>query len=337
MSRPHGTATDYHPAIVVIGGGTGSYTLLRSLKKLTPNITALVNMSDDGGSTGVLRDELGVLPPGDVRQCLVALSEAPQELRELFNFRFARGSLKGHSFGNLFLSAVEKMNDNFADAVRMASDVLRITGRVVPITLSDHHLVLVQDGMEVVGEYKICETELTGRPVLSLQPVVAINPVAYDAIVNADVIVIAPGNVYGSLAPALLVDGMRQAMTKTSAKIVYVCNLVNKSNQTPDFEVHDYALEIERFISAPVLDYVLYNVDLPSDEILKKYALSNEYPVTFSQDVLRSVHYEAIPGDFLSHAEHSRNAQDSRIVRSLIRHDAEAVTEALQTIIDNNR
>ncbi len=151
------------PKITLIGGGTGSYTLLQSLKSLTPNITALVNMADDGGSTGVLRDELGVLPPGDVRQCLVALSDAPQELRDLFNFRFSGGSLDGHSFGNIFLSAVEKMTDNFEDSVRIAGDVLRIAGRVLPMTLDNCQLVMSK------GRIPLCRAnELSNLPTCRL-------------------------------------------------------------------------------------------------------------------------------------------------------------------------
>src|SRR5579859_473717 len=130
------TDSNPHPRIVVIGGGTGSFGVLSALKAHSKHITALVNMADNGGSSGVLRDELGVLPPGDVRQCLVALSTAPEELRSLFNYRFPEGTLAGHSFGNLFLSAVERMTNNFEEGVRIASDVLRIKGRVLPITLT---------------------------------------------------------------------------------------------------------------------------------------------------------------------------------------------------------
>lgn len=332
MSRPRQPEDTSGPAIVLIGGGTGSFTLLQSLKRYTPNITALVNMADDGGSTGVLRDELGVLPPGDVRQCLVALSEAPEEMRELFNFRFAKGSLAGHSFGNLFLSAVEKMTDNFADGVRIASEVLRITGRVIPITLDRCDLVLDHDGQRLVGEYQISQQALAGRPQLSLTPPVTINPEARTAIGQADLVIIAPGNLYGSIAPALLVGGVAEALQQTAAEVVYVCNLVNKTRQTPDFMVHDYAAEIERFAGSGVLDFVLYNVDMPSDELLRKYALEDEFPVLFDQAVLDGASYDAVPGPFLSRTERQRNQNDTRIVRSLIRHDADAIVQALKKL-----
>jgi uncharacterized cofD-like protein len=319
--------------IVVIGGGTGSFTLLQALKKMTPEITALVNMADDGGSTGVLRDELGVLPPGDARQCLVALSEAPEELRELFNFRFGEGTFAGHSFGNLFLSAVEKMTDNFADAVRMASELLRITGSVVPITLDNCQLVLTQDGKEIAGEFAISEMKtVAAQPDLKLKPHGRLNPDAKNAIENADMVVIAPGNLYGSLAPALLTDGLRETLAKSSAKIAYTCNLVNKKYQTAGFAVHDYAAEIERFLGAEILDFVLYNSHEPTPEQLKKYALEGEFPVRIDPAKLALAHYRAVPGKFLSHDDIVRTKNDTRIERSLIRHDAGAVAGTLETI-----
>ena len=145
----------HHKRIVVIGGGTGSFTVLQGLKHLTPDITALVNMADDGGSTGVLRDELGVLPPGDIRQCLVALSRS-EKIRDVFNYRFESGTLKGHSFGNLFLTALEKLNGNFAEAVKTASEILNVQGRVMPITLDNVRLVYENaHGQQTRGEHKL--------------------------------------------------------------------------------------------------------------------------------------------------------------------------------------
>jgi uncharacterized cofD-like protein len=323
------------PRIVLIGGGTGSFTLLQSLKRLTPNLTALVNMADDGGSTGVLRDELGVLPPGDVRQCLVALSDAPAALRELFNYRFPEDtSLAGHSFGNLFLSAVQKMSNDFGEAVQLASQVLHIAGQVIPVTLNDCHLHMELGKTKVEGEYAIATTDFGGHslPKLSLEPHAMLNPVAETALLEADLIVIAPGNLYSSLIPALLPDGMQQALANTKAPIAYVCNLVNKPQQTTDFAVHNYAAELERFIG-PVIDYVLYNTDQPSPEILAAYAVEGEYPVTIDKQQLKKQHYKAIGGSFLSHQAQQRNLNDSFIIRSLIRHDAAAITKAIRGLL----
>lgn len=321
------------PAIVVIGGGTGSFTLLQELKNVTNNLTALVSMADDGGSTGVLRDELGVLPPGDVRQCLVALSNAPTELRELFNFRFGTGTFAGHSFGNLFLSAVEKIGNNFADAVRLASEVLQITGRVVPITLNNCNLVLHNGKAQTIGQYEISHNiALPRQPDLSLEPHANLNPEALQAILAADIVIIAPGSLYGSLAPALLVDGVAQALAQTNAKVVYVCNLVNKALETPNFRVSDYVSEVERFAGAGAVDYVFYNIDEPLPAQLKKYALDGEFPVIIDVEDLKNQTYTAIAGRFLSHLDQKRQANDTRIERSLIRHDAYAVVAALSAL-----
>jgi uncharacterized cofD-like protein len=323
-----------HSSIVVIGGGTGSFTILQALKNLNCDITALVNMADDGGSTGVLRDELGVLPPGDVRQCLVALSDAPEELRELFTFRFPAGTFKGHSFGNIFLSAVESMTSDFNDAVRIASDILRLRGRVLPVTLDNCQLIMDAGDKHAEGQYTIEQTKLTQgtRPILTLTPPARLNPEAASAIAHANLIVIAPGNLYASLAPALIVEGMADALKSARAPIAFINNLVNKPNHTVGYAVHDYANEIERLIGAPVLTHVLYNTDTPSEGLLQKYALDKEFPVLVDAAALKKAHYKPIAGNFLSHAHHKRNKNDSFIQRSLIRHDGEAVAKTVRKL-----
>lgn len=323
------------PNIVVIGGGTGSYALLKALKNYTPNITALVNMADDGGSTGILRDELGVLPPGDVRQCLVALSEAPEELRNLFNFRFPKGTFRGHSFGNLFLSAVESMTNDFNEAVRMAGQVLRIHGRVLPITLDNCELICRVGRKKIKGERKIATAKFPAaqRPQLSFAKLPHINPEAAEAIKEAHLVVIAPGNLYASLAPALLVDGVAQALTETDAKVAYVCNLVNKPHHTSGFAVHDFAAEIERFTKKACLDYVLYNTDVPTQTLLQRYAVEQEYPVNVNETELTAAAYNAVPGKFLSHEEQQADANDTFLQRSLIRHDGEAIAKAIMKLL----
>ena len=321
--------------ITLIGGGTGSYTLLQALKTVPADITALVNMADDGGSTGILRDELGVLPPGDVRQCLVALSDASPELRELFTFRFPHGSLlAGHSFGNIFLSAVEKMTNNFEDGVRLAGDILRIRGRVLPMTLDDCQLVMKVLDKQVIGQRAVELTNLAdhARPSLSFTTDPTILLDAKAAILEADLVVIAPGNLYASLAPALIVPGVAEALHSTKARVAFVCNLVNKPNHTASFTVHDYASEIERLTHTGILDYVLYNQDEPSAELLHKYALDQEFPVLINQQDFKQATYEAVGGNFLSHEPVKRNPNDNFIVRSLIRHDARAVVDALMKL-----
>lgn len=325
------------PKVVVIGGGTGSFTLLSSLKDYTPNITALVNMADDGGSTGQLRDELGVLPPGDVRQCLVALSRSPR-VRDLFNYRFEQGSLKGHAFGNLFLTALEKMTGDFGDATELAGEVLNIVGRVEPITHDKVTLVMESaDGKVTEGEFKIGHTDFGKHthPIIRLKPRATINPIAQEAIEQADIVVIAPGNLYGSIAPALVVDGVADAVKNTKAKTVYVCNLVTKPGQTDGFTVDEYVNEIERFLDGTRLDYVLYNSEKPSDDLLAKYAHDGEFPVGWDEAVLSSAHYKAhgmplVAGEIW---ENKSGASDPiASARTLIRHDSDAVARELMRI-----
>ncbi len=320
--------------IAVIGGGTGSFTLLSKLKRYTKNISALVNMADDGGSTGMLRDELGVLPPGDVRQCLVALGES-ERLRELFSYRFEEGTFEGHAFGNLFLTALEKMTGSFASAVETAGEVLNITGEVHPVTLDKVTLVMTQsDGTVTKGEFNIGDADFgsSKRPNLMLSPKAALNPDARRAIMAADIVVIAPGNMYGSLAPALIVPGMSEALNQTPAKKVYVCNLVTKPGQTDDFDVADFAAEIERFGNF-TLDYVLYNNQEPTKALLDKYAKEGEYGVTCNQQRLDEAHYKAIGGRFISDERFEATASDPiASSRTLIRHNANAVAQALMKI-----
>lgn len=322
--------------IVTIGGGTGSFTLLSALKKYVNNITAIVNMADDGGSTGKLRDELGVLPPGDIRQCLVALSDDTSVVRELFNYRFGEGDLSGHSFGNLFLTALEKTTGDFGRAVETASDVLNVRGRVVPVTLDEITLVYTSpEGERVEGEFQVAEADLTaaqGKPELSLSPAGKINPAAAHAIKQADMVVICPGNLYGSIAPALLVNGVKDALQNTHATVVYVCNLVTKPGQTSGMTVADYADEIERFAGEGVLDYVLYNTEKPSKELLERYAKEKELPVDYDETVLKEKHYKAKGGNFVSQAIHSQDPNDKAIQRTLIRHDADKIARQLMKI-----
>lgn len=322
--------------VVVIGGGTGSFTLLGGLKKYTHHITALVNMVDDGGSTGVLRDELGVLPAGDVRQCLVALSSSPK-VRDLFNYRFDEGSMKGHAFGNLFMAALEKMTGSFADAVETAGEVLGIYGRVHPITLDNTTMsIRLEDGTVVNGQHAAESLVIPKgqRPWLELSPPASINPRARQAILDADLVVIAPGLLYGSLAPALLVRGVTRALAETSAKKVYVCNLVNKPGQTDDFTVIEYADEIERF-SGVKLDYVLYNNHRPSQKLIDRYARDGEMLVEWDEAALAKKHYHASGKRLIAETawvNHNAAADPLAAQRSLIRHDADRVARELMRI-----
>jgi uncharacterized cofD-like protein len=323
--------------IAVIGGGTGSFTLLSTLKDHTNQIAALVNMADDGGSTGVLRDELGALPPGDIRQCLVALSDSP-ELRDLFNYRFEEGSLKGHAFGNLLLTALEKMKGSFTEGIELASRLLNITGVVEPITSTNVTLAMKSSkGKITKGEFAISEMDFRGeRPEFWLEPDATASPKALAAIEQADMVIIAPGSLYGSLAPALIVPGIGEALRKSKALKVYVCNLVTKPGQTDNFTVTDFASEIERLAGGPFLDAVLFNTEEPGETLLKKYAKSGELSVKYDKSVLKAAPYIAAGADLLSGSIWKNNNASDPIAanRTLIRHDSKAVATALMELYD---
>lgn len=327
--------------IVVIGGGTGSFAILSALKRHTNDITAIVNMVDDGGSTGVLRDEMGVLPPGDVRQCLVALSESPK-IRDLFNYRFEEGSFKGHPFGNIFLSALEKMNGSFDKAVETASEVLRVKGKVIPATLDDVRLKMEWPDASAIlhGERVIADDLFKNDPrkaILSLEPEATANPTAVTAIKDADLIVIAPGDIYSSVGPLLVIKGIANAVRNSKATKMYICNLVTKEGQTEGFSVCDHAGEIERFVGAPFLDFVLYNEGKPSEDVAKRYKEENAYLVKADRVELGRQAYKAVSGNFLGKMARKHRAEAAIIKRSLIRHNPATISEAVIRVYENSK
>lgn len=320
------------PKIAMIGGGTGSFTLLSELKKFTPHISALVNMSDDGGSTGKLRDELGVLPPGDIRQCLVALSDLPH-VRDLFNYRFGEGAFEGHSLGNIILSGLELQYKDFNEAIKVASLILQITGQVLPITLHKHTLVLHDDKKIIRGEHEIGNSNIYSKDAyIELEPLANINPLAEKAILEADLVVIAPGNLYASLLPALAVNGVAKAIKKSQAKIIVVSNLVTKPGQTDHWHIVDYVKTLEKYIGKGEVDIVLYNTDNPSKDLLKKYANKDEYPVDHSPERFSEISALPIGAAMLGKSIGLQPENDRAIQRTLIRHDASSASRQLMRI-----
>jgi uncharacterized cofD-like protein len=327
--------------IAVIGGGTGSFTMLSALKDYTTQIAAIVSMADDGGSTGILRDELGTLPSGDVRQCLVALSDSPK-IRDLFDYRFEEGTFAGHSFGNLLLTALEKVTGDFSEAVETASDILRVNGVVIPATLDNVRLKMEWSGKSLTlhGE-RVIDAEFfkndPRRAVLSLVPAATPNPTAIAAIEQADIVVIAPGDLYTSLGPLLVIDGIGEALQKTNAMKVYVSNLVSKRGQTDNFTVSDHVAEIERFAGFPFLDYVVYNDEVPSDEVAAKYEEEGGYVTTVDTEILSKQHYLTIAGKFLGTMAKAHTGDNIPVTRSLIRHDAAEVAKSILEIYRRER
>ncbi|MBP7811507.1 MAG: YvcK family protein [Candidatus Moranbacteria bacterium] len=325
--------------IVTIGGGTGSFMLLSGLRRYSVKLSAIVSMTDDGGSTGVLRDELGVLPPGDVRQCLVALSDSPKILRKLMNYRFEEGGLAGHSFGNLFLSALEKVTGNFSEAVAEASRILNVKGEVIPVIVSDTNLFLeLGNGRLLRGENEINQNmkiEQIGVKRIFLDPNPQANPLAVKRLLEADLIVIGPGNHYCSVIPNLLVPGIPEAIRNSRAKVIYNGNLVSKRWHTDEFVLEDYVEAVDRLLGGPRIDSVTYNTRLPSEDLLTKYAHEAVLTGRRSDDHMIGGRCAVIEGDFLD----TRPVQYSRAdkiaaTRAFIRHDAEKLSRVLMTLLE---
>lgn len=324
--------------VVTIGGGTGSFTLLSGLKKYPIELSAIVSMADDGGSTGILRDELGVLPPGDVRQCLVALSDSSEMLRQLMNYRFEEGGLSGHSFGNLFLSALEKTTGSFTSGVAEAAKILSVKGEVIPVTDVDTNLFLKlkNDGL-LQGENEInhnFEIQKRGVEKMYLLPKAKANPRAIEKILGADLIVIGPGNHYCSIVPNLLVAGIPEAIQKSKAKVVYNCNLVNKRGQTEGFTLDDYIDAVEKYIGKRRVDFATYNIGKPSRALLKKYEHESEL-VSFDKDARKMRHYRVVQADVLNSEEvHFSKKDKIAHMRSFIRHDTEKLGKVLMMLLE---
>ena len=332
--------------IVVIGGGTGTFVVLTALRdcgaSLPPrqkaslktkakennswrgglHLTAIVTMADSGGSTGRLRDQYGVLPPGDVRRALVALSGASDTLRQLFNYRFETGDLKDHSFGNIFLSALSKTTGSFAEAVKVASKILNIKGEVIPVTLDNINLYAkLADGTIIEGETNIDvplhNPEIPIKKVW-LVPQARINPEALQTILSADMIVIGPGDLYTSLIPNLLVLGVTDAIRKSKAKKVYVCNLMTKYGETHDFEAQDFVHTIERYLGRGVLDCAGFNNRKPSDPSPQKYRQENSYFVDPSGLDLKSKKSRYVLADLLDSGKFIRHNPRKKLAKVLL-------------------
>lgn len=325
------------PNVVVIGGGTGTFVVLSGLKKYDVNLSAIVAMTDSGGSTGKLRDQLGVLPPGDLRQAFVALSNKPDIWRKLFTYRFDNGDLDGHSFGNIFVSAFEKIMGSTDKAIEEISKILDVKGNVIPVTFSRCSLCAkYKDGSLVEGEDKI-DNSYTKRPHIDymyIAPEAILNPKVKEAITEADYIILGPGDLYTSVIPNLLVNGISKIIADAKAKKIYVVNLMTKLGQTDDYMASDHVYEIERYLGC-FLDCVVVNTKIPNESVLKWYKSSDN--VNLVEDDLREkkvTEAKIIRRDLLSSTMYKKSISD-RLKRSLIRHDPKKLASVLIEIIDN--
>ena len=309
--------------VVTIGGGTGSYVVLRGLKEYPFSITAVISMFDSGGSSGVLRDEFGILPPGDIRRALVALSDGKRAeiLRELFNFRFPAGggsssggrnggSLKGHSFGNLFLTALSSIYGSDIEAIRKASELLDIKGKVLPVSLDNSNLhAILEDGSEIVGETNIDVPKHDGSKSIQkvfLDPPARLFEETAEAIAAADTIVVGPGDPYTSVIPNLLVEGMRGALSASRAKKVFVCNLLSKWGETHDSVASDIAHVVLSYSGLSKFDYAICNTEKMDAKLVTAYGKEKKYPI-HCDDKLSEYAGEVIIGDFFSEADIARH------------------------------
>ncbi len=328
--------------VVTIGGGTGSFTLLSGLRKYPIELSAIVSMADDGGSTGILRDELGVLPPGDVRQCLVALSDSSEMLRRLMNYRFENGGLAGHSFGNLFLSALEKITGNFTDGVAEAAKILSVKGEVIPVTATDTNLKIeLRNGKILSGEHEINMNSKVGEIGIKktfLDPRAKANPRAIEKILEADLIVIGPGNHYCSIVPNFLVKGIPEAIRRSEATVVYNCNLVNKRGHTDGFTLERYADEINRSLGAERIDFVTFNTQKPPRALIIQYGKEDGELVAFADQKAAKRRYRVLQDDFLGrHTVRADKADAIGNMRAFIRHDTDRLARALMTLLRRRR
>lgn len=306
------------PHIVSFGGGTGLSTLLRGLKKYSAQLSAIVTMTDDGGSSGRLREELRVLPPGDIRNCMIALSEDENLMARLFRYRFAsEGDLHNHSFGNIFLTAMAGVTGDFVEAVRLTSEVLAIKGQIFPSTASNVSLKAeMEDGTWIKGETRIT-ADRRGIRRVKLDPADArALPDALDAIRSADVITVGPGSLFTSLIPSLLAEGIVPAIQRSQASKIYVQNLMTQPGETDGYSVADHVRVLADHCSGLLFPTILLTNRAPSPENLKRYEAEHSYPVEIDSGALRHLGVKIIERDLL--------AEDG-----VIRHDPAKLAQAI--------
>ncbi|HCW74422.1 MAG TPA: hypothetical protein DHM90_12225 [Clostridiaceae bacterium] len=315
------------PKVVILGGGTGLSTILKGLKNYTNNITAVVTVADDGGGSGVLREDLGILPPGDIRNCLVALANTEPLMEELMQYRFKDGSLKGQSFGNLFLAAMNGVSDNFEDAVQKMANVLAITGKVLPVTLDNIKInAILDNGQLVVGESHIPDVSISEGAKIRKLYVTPENaqclPDVREEILNADAIILGPGSLYTSIIPNLIIKGVPEAIKESRASKIYICNVMTQPGETDGFKVSDHIRAIYEHGDIGKIDYVFANtMCIRNEHLRKKYHDMKQFEVIVDDEKLQHEDFELILGDFIKPRETS------------VRHDADKLSKRLMEII----
>lgn len=333
--------------VVAIGGGTGLSTLLKGLKRfvISPaemsaqkdlpiirDLCAVVTVSDDGGSSGRLRKELNMLPPGDIRNCIVALSEDEALLSRLFRHRFEKGSgLEGHSFGNLFLAALTSLTSDFSEAVRLSSEILLTRGHIYPATTSNIELeALMEDGTRVRGETKITASKGRIRELFLVPPDVGPMAQTLEAIANADLITIGPGSLFTSLIPNLLVRGIAQAIVESPATRVYICNLMTQANESLDLTAADHIRALNRHAQKQLFDFALINRTPASGELKAKYANEGACQIVNDLDVIEGLGVVPVLGDYLEEGGVARH-NTANVARDLMQLAAQRPDTTIRT------
>lgn len=283
------------PKIVVIGGGTGLYVLLRGLKAFTNHITAVVTVFDTGGSSGRLRKELGILPPGDIRNCLVALATVEPLMEKLFQYRFTNGSLEGHNFGNLFITAMSEVSGDFISAIEKSSEILAIQGKVLPSSLENITLsAKMKDGEIVKGETEITHSgKIIDKVYLEPSPVLPL-PETLLALEEAEAIILGPGSLYTSIICNLLVKGISKAIGESKAIKIYICNIMTQSGETDNYTVSQHLKELKKYLGVNCIDYIIVNTAEIDNELKERYAKEGAYQVVVDRSEILKMGVELI-------------------------------------------
>ncbi|MCM8773293.1 MAG: YvcK family protein [Candidatus Omnitrophica bacterium] len=297
------------PKIVTIGGGTGLSTILEGLKEQTSNITAIVSVSDEGGSSGRLRKEFGILPPGDIRNCLVSLAEAPQLLRDLFQYRFAEGEgIKGHSFGNIFITALTEVTGSFQSAIKESSRVLAIRGKVVPASLEVIRIKAeYMDGSVMEGEDKIPKQGKSIKRVFVIPPNASPNPEALEAIRQAEIIIIGPGSLFTSVLPNLLIKDISEEIAKRNVFKLYICNVMTQHGETDGFTASDHVSALISHTGEDIINHCLVNSGRLDYNLLIRYSQEKSFPVILDKNRLKKLGLVVIEDDFVSKSNFLRH------------------------------
>lgn len=310
------------PKIVCIGGGTGLPNLLRGLKYYTDQITAIVTVADDGGSSGIIRGEMKMPPPGDIRNCLLALADTEPLMENLFQHRFNSGTFKGHSFGNLFIAAMTEMLGDFELAIKESSKVLAVSGRVLPSTLEDVVLEAeFENGNKISGESRIPKEQSRIKKV-KLNPSNA-KPIqeAIDAIKEADAITLGPGSLYTSVIPNLLVKDITEAIVKTKAKKIYISNIMTQPGETTDYTASEHVKAIVEHSKDKVVEYVVVNTGVIPEYLLSRYHADGSTPVYCDRKAIQEMGYNAITGNVINSTDFVRHSPKklAKIIMDIIK------------------